>query len=97
MGQTVRKGAIPPTITNAFPSTNPIVLKRFPPTPVVVDTRDFALGSAVNLHSRLVANGVEARLHVWEGGRHVFFYNVRVPEVREVFRVIADFFAKRFR
>ena len=39
---------------------------------VIVGARDFAWGSAVNLHSRLVANGVKARLHVWEGGRDAF-------------------------
>ena len=49
---------------NAFPAIRPAVLARFPPTLVVVGTRDFALSSAVNLHSRLVANGVDARLHV---------------------------------
>lgn len=76
---------------NAYPAAVPGVLKRFPPTLVVVGTRDFALSSAVNLHSRLVAQGVDARLHVWEGGRHAFFYDVRVPESREVYRVVADF------
>lgn len=82
---------------NAIPAASPAVLKRFPPTLVIVGTRDFALSSAVNLHSRLVANGVDARLHVWEGGRHAFFYDVRIPESREVYRVIADFFAERLR
>ena len=82
---------------NAFPATSSAVLNRFPPTLVVVGTRDFALSSAVNLHSRLVAHGVDARLHVWEGGRHAFFYDVRVPEAREAYRVIADFFAERLR
>lgn len=82
---------------NAYPATDPAVLKRFPPTLVVVGTRDFALSSAVDLHSKLVVNGVDARLHVWEGGRHAFFYDVRVPESREVYRVVADFFTRRLR
>lgn len=81
----------------AYPAIDPATLKRFPPTLVVVGTRDFALSSAVNLHSRLVAGGVDARLHVWEGGRHAFFYDVRVPESREVYRVIADFFGEHLR
>lgn len=78
---------------NAFPAKNPAVLAKFPPTLVITGTRDFGMSSAVNLHSRLVANGVDARLHVWEGGRHAFFYDVRVPESREVYAVVSKFFA----
>lgn len=81
----------------AYPASDAATLRRFPPTLVIVGTRDFAMSSAVNLHSRLVANGVDARLHVWEGGRHAFFYDVRVPESREVYSVIADFFTRRLR
>ncbi|PZQ64223.1 MAG: alpha/beta hydrolase, partial [Phenylobacterium zucineum] len=81
----------------AYPAGSPATLKRFPPTLVVVGTRDFAMSSAVNLHSRLVASGVDARLHVWEGGRHAFFYDPRVPESREVYDVVARFFKARLR
>lgn len=85
------------TDSNAFPARSPDVLRQFPPTLVIVGTRDFALSSAVNLHSRLVATGVDARLHVWEGGRHAFFYDVRVPESREVYDVIARFMLDRLK
>jgi acetyl esterase/lipase len=44
-----------------------------------------------------VAQGVDARLHVWEGGRHAFFYDSRVPEAREAYAVIAKFFVDRLR
>jgi acetyl esterase/lipase len=81
----------------AFPAADPATLRNFPPTLVVVGTRDFALSSAVSLHSRLVAQGVDARLHVWEGGRHAFFYDSRVPEAREAYAVIAKFFVDRLR
>lgn len=80
---------------NAFPAKSPAVLAKFPPTLVITGTRDFGMSSAVNLHSRLVASGVDARLHVWEGGRHAFFYDVRVPESREVYAVVAKFFEDR--
>ena len=60
-------------------------------------TRDFAMSSAVNLHSKLVAAGVDARLHVWEGGRHAFFYDESVPEAREAYQVMATFFKQRLR
>ncbi|WCT79958.1 alpha/beta hydrolase [Novosphingobium humi] len=78
--------------TNAFPARDPKVLAHFPPTLVIVGTRDFAMSSAVYLHSKLVKAGVDARLHMWEGGRHAFFYDIRVPEAREAFSVIAKFF-----
>lgn len=81
----------------AYPARSPATLAKFPPTLVIVGTRDFAMSSAVNLHSRLVAQGVDARLHVWEGGRHAFFYDARVPEAREAYAVIAKFFTDRLR
>jgi acetyl esterase/lipase len=79
----------------AYPARHPEVLAKFPPTLVIAGTRDFALSSAVNLHAKLVANGVDARLHVWEGGRHAFFYDPRIPEAREAYAVMARFFTER--
>ncbi len=81
----------------AYPASDATTLKTFPPTLVIVGTRDFALSSAVNLHSKLVAQGVDARLHVWEGGRHAFFYDARVPEAREAYAVMAQFVNERLK
>ncbi len=77
--------------SNAFPARDPRVLAKFPATLVMVGTRDFALSSAVYLHSRLVAAGVKAQLNIWEGGRHAFFYDSDVPEAREAHQVMASF------
>lgn len=85
------------TDANVNPTSSDKVLKHFPPTLVIAGTRDFAMSSAVRLHTRLVANGVDARLHMWEGGRHAFFYDTRVPEAREAFRVIAEFFIENLK
>jgi acetyl esterase/lipase len=90
------RGASPADPT-AYPARDAATLAKFPPTLVVVGTRDFALSSAVNLHSKLIASGVDARLHVWEGGRHAFFYDARVPEAQEAYRVMAKFFTERLR
>jgi len=76
----------------AYPAVDPRTLARFPPTLVVVGGRDFAFSQSVYLHSRLVAAGVDARLNVWEGARHAFFYDVRVPEAREAYAVMVRFF-----
>jgi len=84
-----------PQDPEAYPARDPTMLAKFPPTLVITGTRDFAMSRAVNLHSKLVAAGVDARLHVWEGGRHAFFYDVRVPEAHEAYSVIAAFFQQR--
>lgn len=84
-----------PQDPEAFPARDKAILATFPPTLVVTGTRDFAMSSAVNLHSKLVAAGVDARLHVWEGGRHAFFYDVRVPESHEAYSVMAAFFKQK--
>ena len=49
---------------------------------------------AMFTHPQLVKQGVDARLHVWEGMFHGFFYNPDVPESQEVYRVVAEFFAR---
>lgn len=74
------------------PASSMEVLAKFPPTLVISSTRGFDLSAASHTHRLLVKAGVEAELHVWEGLFHGFFYNVDVPESREVFDVIVRFF-----
>ena len=76
------------------PINSPQVLAKFPPTLLITGTRGFELSSAVYTHTQLVKNGVDARIHVWEGLFHGFFYNPDVPESQDCYRVIADFFAR---
>lgn len=75
----------------ANPVNHPETLAAFPPTLIGVGTRDFAMSSAVQLHRMLVLQGVDARLHMWDGGRHAFYYDIRVPEALEVFSVTSRF------
>jgi len=70
------------------------VLAKFPPTLVITGTRGFDLSTAVYTHSLLVKAGVEADLHVWEGIFHGFLYNPDVPESRDTYDVIVNFFDK---
>ncbi|MDF7775274.1 alpha/beta hydrolase [Sphingomonas sp. AOB5] len=79
----------------AFPARSLAVLAKFPPTLLVTSTRDFALSSTVYTHSRLVAQGVDADLHVWEGLPHAFHMNPDLPESREVYDVVVRFFDRR--
>lgn len=74
------------------PGSSDETLRRFPPTLIISGTRGFELSSAVKTHSRLVALGVQADLHVWEGLFHGFFYNPDVPESREAHNVMIRFF-----
>jgi acetyl esterase/lipase len=76
----------------AFPALSPQVMAKFPPSLFITGTRDFALSSVVHTHSILVAQGVEADLHVWEGLGHAFIADPDLPESREAYAVIARFF-----
>jgi epsilon-lactone hydrolase len=80
-----------PDDPTASPVNHPETLAAFPPTLIGVGTRDFAMSPAIQLHRMLVLQGVDARLHVWDGGRHAFYYDIRVPESLEVFSVISRF------
>lgn len=46
----------------------------------------------MHTHSLLVAQGVDAELHIWEGLGHAFFYNYRLPESQQVYSVVVHFF-----
>jgi acetyl esterase/lipase len=76
------------------PGSSDDVLRAFPPTLIITGTRGFEMSSSVYAHSRLVNLGVESALHVWEGLFHGFFYNPDVPESRDCYDVIVNFFAK---
>jgi monoterpene epsilon-lactone hydrolase len=76
----------------AFPARSKAVLAKFPPTLLISATRDLALSSVVSTHALLVAQGVDAELHVWEGLGHAFQYQTELPESREVYATVASFF-----
>jgi epsilon-lactone hydrolase len=75
-----------------FPARSPQVMAKFPPSLLIAATRDKALSSVVYTHSLLIAQGVDAELHVWEGLGHAFFYDPDLPESREVYGVVVKFF-----
>jgi epsilon-lactone hydrolase len=77
-----------------FPVHSAAVIAKFPPSLLITSTRDLALSSVVYTHSRLVAEGVEADLHVWEGLGHGFLVHPELPQSREAYDVIVRFFDK---
>jgi monoterpene epsilon-lactone hydrolase len=81
----------------AYPINAPALVAKFPPTLLVTSTRAMEFGAAINSHNVLVRNGVEAELHVWDSLPHAFWYNSDLPESREVYEVIAQFFDRHLR
>jgi len=81
----------------ASPILSPDILKTFPPTLIITATRAMELSSAVNTHRELVKAGVDAELHVWDGLGHFFYSDIDLPESREAYQVMADFFERRLK
>lgn len=77
------------------PREHPELLARFPSTLIITSTRDMALSGALVTHQRLVGQGVDAELHVYEGLGHYFFADTELEESKQVFNVIDRFFNKR--
>lgn len=82
------------TSPEVFPGKTPEILAQFPPSLLMVSTRDFTLSSVVHMHAQLVKQGVETDLHVWDGLDHYFLINAELPESREAYSVMANFFAE---
>jgi acetyl esterase/lipase len=78
-----------------LPGADPGVIAGFPPTLLITGSRDFAMSSVLRSHRLLVDQGVDAELHVWDGMWHSFFSDPDMPESREAYRVIANFFDAR--
>ncbi|HEY2178280.1 MAG TPA: alpha/beta hydrolase fold domain-containing protein [Caulobacteraceae bacterium] len=74
------------------PADHPDVLARFPPTLLIAGGRDFAASSVTDLHLRLDAAGVDARLFLFDGLWHAFHIFPHLPESRRVYQLIAAFF-----
>jgi epsilon-lactone hydrolase len=70
------------------------LLSGFPPTLIVTSTRAHDLSSAAFTHRALVKAGAVAELHVWDGLPHCFYFDLALPESREVFAVVVDFFRR---
>jgi acetyl esterase/lipase len=68
------------------------ILSRFPSSLVITSTRDGAMSSAVYSHSRLIAAGINADLHIWEALGHGFVFDRDIPEAREALGVMTRFF-----
>lgn len=86
-----------PTDPQVFPGEHPEVLAAFPPSMLITATRDFAASSVSVMHRRLMAQGVEAEFILFDGLWHAFHMSGELPESREVYDRLADFFLRRLR
>ncbi len=80
------------TDERAYPEVSSDLLASFPPTLFITGTRSMEFSAATYSHNQLVKAKVKADLHVWDGLFHGFIYNSELPESREAYSVIADFF-----
>lgn len=75
-----------------LPINSPQLLRAFPPTLLITGSRDFMASSLFATQSALADAGVDAELHVWDGMWHAFFFDPDLPESKQVYRVVVDFF-----
>jgi epsilon-lactone hydrolase len=82
------------SLTDALvlPINSPDILSKFPPTLLIAGSRDFAVSSLFRTQSALTNAGVETELRIWDGMWHAFFIDPDLPESKEVYRVVVNFF-----
>ncbi len=68
-------------------------LHGFPPTLFITSGRDLLLSGTTTMHRAFLRAGVDARLVEFEGLPHAFWNDVSLPESREAYRYMADFFS----
>ena len=78
-----------PLVSPALSST---ILAKFPPTLLLTGTRAYDMSAVVQTQRELTKAGVEANLHLWDGLGHAFYLFPELPESKEAYAVIADFF-----
>ncbi|MBV9765014.1 MAG: alpha/beta hydrolase [Acidobacteriaceae bacterium] len=70
-------------------------LSGFPPTLFITSTRDLLLSGTTILQRAFLRAGVDAQLVVFEALTHAFWNNVHLPESKEAYQIMADFFNKK--
>ena len=70
-------------------------LHGMPPTLFITSGRDMLLSGTTILHRAFLRNGADARLVVFEGLPHAFWNDVSLPESREAYGLMSDFFTQQ--
>ncbi|MBB6144611.1 acetyl esterase/lipase [Silvibacterium bohemicum] len=66
----------------------------FPPTLFITSGRDILLSGTSILQRHFYESGVDAQLIVFDGLSHAFWNDVSLPESKEAYKIMADFFDK---
>lgn len=79
------------------PALSPVYadLHGMPPTLFLTSGRDMLLSGTTVLHRAFLRSGVDARLIVFEALPHAFWNDVNLPESREAYGYMADFFTRQ--
>ena len=75
-----------------FPINSKSTLAQFPPTLLLSGNRDFTASSLTMMQRKLHAAGVDAELYQFDGMLHAFMMDPTLPESRETYEIIWDFF-----
>ncbi|HWW22412.1 MAG TPA: alpha/beta hydrolase fold domain-containing protein, partial [Edaphobacter sp.] len=67
-------------------------LHNMPPALFITSGRDLLLSGTTILHRAFVRNGNDAQLIVFEGLPHAFWNDISLPETKEAYGYMADFF-----
>jgi len=70
-------------------------LHNMPPTLFITSTRDILLSGTSILHRAFLRSGDDARLIVFEGLPHAFWNDISLPETKEAYGYMADFFSRQ--
>jgi epsilon-lactone hydrolase len=93
-----------PRATDYFGSTNPkdpvlsplyADLHGMPPTLFITSTRDLLLSNTTILHRAFLQNGDNAQLIVFEALPHAFWNDISLPETKEAYGYMANFFTQQ--
>jgi len=70
-------------------------LHGWPPTLFITSGRDLLLSGTTTLHRAFLRAGVDARLIEFEALPHAFWNDVKLPESKEAYGFMADFFSQQ--
>ena len=70
-------------------------LHGMPPTLFLSSSRDSQLSGTIILHRAFLRSGVSAQLIVFEALTHAFWNDVSLPETKEAYGYMADFFSRQ--
>ena len=104
-----RSGGMQPDITRGYfgnadmadpiisPALHPDVVAKFPPTLIITGTRAMDMSPAIYTNSQLLKAGVRSTLIVGEGMGHCYIYQSNLPEARDAYQVIVNFFRENLK